>query len=220
MQAEPKAAAVRRILSRYLEEVVERYELCPWARSAREHGELAVGILWGEPSLDAWRAEAARLLAASTTAVAMLVAPESQLTRAALAALRDRVAEQLPAAGLAEFHPDAPLDLASPARLVPFLRRSPDPLLQLVPLRLLDAARAAPPSADRAQQAAMLGGLAALPRLALGARIAAANHASVTAAHAEILARLDAIADDRRASYAAAGISVTTTSSRSRSSPS
>ena len=35
-----RAAEVRRILERYLVEVVERHALCPWARSARERGEL------------------------------------------------------------------------------------------------------------------------------------------------------------------------------------
>ncbi len=211
------AATVRRILGRYLEEIVERHEFCPWARGARLQGELAVGIVWGEPDLDAWQHEAERLLATPGAAVAMVVAPESSLARHALARLRDQLAAALPAAGVAEFHPDAPLDLATPARLVPFLRRSPDPMLQLVPLRLLDAARATPPPPDRAQQAAMLRGHAPPPRPAIAERIAAANHATAARAHAELAARLDAIAADRAASYAAAGITATVSWSRSRS---
>ena len=201
-----KSAEARRILTRYLVEVVERHELCPWARTARERGELAVGIVWGTPSFEAWRGEAARLLAAPATRVAMVVAPELDISRGELAALRDRIAAALPDAGVAEFHPDAALDLTTPARLVPFLRRSPDPLLQLVPLTLIDAVRAAPPIADLARQAAMLSGHAAPSRPALAARIAAANHATVTAVHAELAAVLDAIAADRRASYARLGI--------------
>ena len=213
-----RAAEVRRILERYLVEVVERHALCPWARSARERSELAVGILWGEPPLDAWVAEAGRLLAAPGARVAMVVAPEAALGRPALAALRDQVAARLPAAGVAEFHPDAALDLATPARLVPFLRRSPDPMLQLVPLGLIDDARAtraagAAGAAGLAQQAAMLGGLAA-PARELTDEIAAANHATVAAAHAAIGAVLDDIAADRRAAYARAGISSAGRSSR------
>jgi hypothetical protein len=203
-----RAAEVWRILERYLVEVVERHALCPWARAARERGELAVGIVWGEPALDAWVDEAGRQLAAPGARVAMVVAPEAALARPALAALRDQVAARLPAAGVAEFHPDAALDLATPARLVPFLRRSPDPMLQLVPLALIDDARAA-----RAQQAAMLGGLAA-PARELTDEIAAANHATVAAAHAAIGAVLDAIAADRRTAYARAGISSAGRSSR------
>ncbi|HEX4418330.1 MAG TPA: hypothetical protein VH165_10550 [Kofleriaceae bacterium] len=208
-----KSAEVHRILARYLVEVVERHELCPWARGARERGELAIGIVWGTPGvpggsdpLDAWLVEAERTLAMPSVAVAMVVAPELAISRTELGALRDRLAARLPAAGIAEFHPEAALDLATPARLVPFLRRSPDPMLQLVPLALLDAVRAAPPTAVRAHQAAMLGGHAAPPRPAPSARIAGANHATAAHAHAEIAATLDAIAADRRAGYARAGI--------------
>jgi hypothetical protein len=209
MVAVTRAAEVTRILERYLVEVVERHGLCPWARTSRERGELAVGILWGAPDLDAWVAEAGRLLAAPATRVAMVVAPELAIARAALGAVRDAVAARIPAAGVAEFHPDAELDLSSPARLVPFLRRSPDPLLQLVPLASIDAVRTA-----LAQQAAMLGGHAAAPRGELTAQIAAANHATVAAAHASITAALDAIAADRRAAYARAGITPASPSRR------
>jgi hypothetical protein len=200
---------VRRILERYLVEVVERHALCPWARTARETGELAVGILWGTPAIEDWVAEAGRLLAAPATRVAMVIAPELAIARPAFGALRDRVAAALPGAGVAEFHPEAALDLATPARLVPFLRRAPDPLLQLVPLAVLDAARAAqavPTIAPIAAQSAMLSGRAEPPRAGLAERIATANHATVAAAHAEITAALDAIAADRAAAYARAGI--------------
>lgn len=203
-----RLAEVRRVLDRYLVEVVECHALCPWARSARERGELAVGILWGAPGLDDWVAEAAQRLAAPGARVAMVVAPELAIGRPELAALRDQVAARIPSAGVAEFHPDAALDLATPARLVPFLRRSPDPMLQLVPLAVIDAARAtgATPPADRALQAAMLGGQAPARR-ELTAAIAAANHATAAAAHAAIAAALDDIAADRRSGYARAGIS-------------
>src|ERR1051325_11752428 len=49
-----RAAEVERILERYLVEVVERHELCPWARTARERGELAIGVLWGGGTPQAW----------------------------------------------------------------------------------------------------------------------------------------------------------------------
>jgi hypothetical protein len=207
MVAVTKAAEVRRILERYLVEVVERYELCPWARPARERREIAVGVLWGTPPLDAWVAEAERLLAVPVTRVAMVIAPELASSREAFGALRDQVAERIPSAGVAEFFPVAALDLATPARLVPFLRRSPDPLLQLVPLALIDAVRAAPSTVGLAQQAALLRGHAASPPRAPADRIAAANHATVTEAHAAVAAVLDDIAADRRAAYARVGIS-------------
>jgi hypothetical protein len=207
MVAVDPSAEVLRILDRYLVEVVERYELCPWARAARERGEVAAGILWGAPPADAWVAEAERLLARPHTRVAMVVAPELAIPRGALGTVRDAVASRIPSAGVADFHPDAALDLTTPARLVPFLRRSPDPLLQLVPLALIAAVRAQPPAAPLAQQAAMLGGHAQVPRQGPTAQIAAANHATVTAARAAITQALDAIAADRRAAYARVGIS-------------
>lgn len=201
-----KAAEVRRILDRYLVEVVEEYDLCPWARASRTGDELAIEVLLGEPPADAWIAAAERLLARRETRVAMIVAPETAMGAPELRAMRDRVAASVPSAGIAHFHPEAALDLASPARLVPFLRRSPDPLLQCVPLALLDGVRGAPPAIDRALQAQMLRGQAAPPRGDVADRIAAVNHARVSAETAAVTARLDEIARDRRDSYARVGI--------------
>lgn len=207
-----RSAEVLRILERYLVEVVERYELCPWARAARLGGEIAMDVVWGAPSEDDWVAAAGALLARPETRVAMVVAPELVIAPAALRAVRDRVAARLPRAGIADFHPDAALDLATPARLVPFLRRAPDPLLQLVPLALLDAVRAAPPLADRAAQARLLGGVGAPPRPGAAERIATANHATVGAHGAAIEAALEDIAADRAVAYARAGIGRVSTS--------
>jgi hypothetical protein len=205
MHEATKYLEARRILDRYLVEVVEMYELCPWARTARLGGELAVEIVLGAPAIDDWISAAGRALARPGTRVAMVVAPELAIAPAALRAIRDEVAARV-GAGVADFHPDAALDLARPARLVPFLRRSPDPMLQLVPLALLEAMRATP-VVDRAHQAQILGGQAAPPRDDVAARIAAANHAAVRLHHAAITATLDAIADDRRSAYERAGIS-------------
>src|SRR5206468_39197 len=101
----------------------------------------------------------------------------------------------VPTAGVADFHPDAPLDATTPGRLVPFLRRSPDPMLQLVPLALLDEVRSPPDAADRARQVAILRGAPA--PIDVAASIAATNHQTVTARSAELTAILDDIAADR-----------------------
>ena len=201
MVAVNRSAEVRRIFERYLVEVVERHDLCPWARGARERGEIGFAVLWGAPDDAAWLGAAETTLGEPHVRVAMIVAPDLAIGRTELRALRDRIAARIPTAGVAEFHPEAPLDLASPARLVPFLRRAPDPLLQLVPLALLDAVRGAPPIAARGDQAAMLGGHGREPREAPSDQIAAANHATVGRVHAEIAATLADIAADRAASY-------------------
>lgn len=205
---DPRVVEVRRLLDRYLVEIVEAYELCPWARAARLGDELAVEIVWGPPSDADWIAAARAALARPRARVALVVAPELAASTTELRAIRDRVAAAIAIAGVAEFHPDAALDLASPARAVPFLRRSPDPMLQLVPLALLAAVRAPPPIADRAQQAAALHGLAPPPPQAVADRIAATNHARLAVDAGAIAARLDDIAADRARSYPRVGIAI------------
>ncbi len=202
-----RRAEVMRLLDRYLIEVVERYDLCPWARSSRERGEVGVEVLWGTPTAMEWVATARALLAQPHVKVVMVVAPELAITTDAFRAVRATVASNLTSAGVADFHPDAALDLATPARLVPFVRRSPDPLLQLVPLELLASVRTLPMSMERAQQAQLLGGGSlAAPKPDIAERIALANHTTVTAAREQILETLEAIGADRDRSYALAGI--------------
>jgi hypothetical protein len=202
-----RRAEVIRIFERYLVEIVERFELCPWARGSREGGEVAVDVVWGTPSLDAWVTAAEQLLARPQTRVAMVIAPELVITPSDLHALRGRVALRIPTAGVAEFHPDATLDLSTPPKLVPFVRRTPDPLLQLVPLAILDQVRGAPQAATLGHQAKLLGGVAAPPRPDVAARIAQANHARLRETHGDFTRVLQAICEDRNASYARAGIS-------------
>lgn len=205
-----KIAEVRRLLDRYLVEVVEAYDLCPWAKAARLGGEVSVEVLFGEPSLEAWIEAATRALARPNARVAMVVAPELAASPGELRAIRDRVAARIPVAGVAEFHPDAERDATTPARLVPYLRRSPDPLLQLVPLALLDSVRGVPPAAGRARQAMILGGLAAPPRGDVADTIASTNHARVVANADAFDACLAELAADRRRSYPRAGIAIHT----------
>jgi hypothetical protein len=208
-----RQAEVRRLLDRYLVEIVEAYELCPWARPARLAGEIAACVLWGAPEEAVWTRAAEHALGQPHVRVAMIVAPQWAGSPAALRALRDRVAARLPHAGVADFHPAAELDLATPARLVPYLRRSPDPLLQCVPLSLLDSVRTAAPQPALATQAAMLRGLAPDPAGDMVARLAAASHARVAADPAALVARLADIAEDRARSYERVGITTCPTPS-------
>lgn len=199
---------VIRLLDRYLVEIVERYDLCPWARGARQKGEVAVEVLWGTPDIATWVGASKHMLSQPNATVAMVIAPELSIDRIRFHGVRNEVAAAIPTVGVAEFHPDADLDLVSPARLVPFVRRSPDPLLQLVPLSVLESVRGVPPVADREQQAKMLGGNAAPLRRDAGDRIAATNHATVKASVDVVLATLAEIAADRERSYTRVGISI------------
>ena len=209
-----KTAEVLRLLDRYLVEIVEAYGLCPWAHVARTSGEVAVEVLWGAPDAPAFVDAAQRALAQPAARVAMIVAPELAITPSAFSAIRNEVSaafaprarKQVTTAGVADFHPDSKLDLATPARLVPFVRRSPDPMLQLVPLAILDAVRGPSSTADRMHQVNALADVAPPPRVDVADRIADTNHAVVSAELATIQQRLADIADDRRVSYARVGI--------------
>lgn len=192
-------AEVRRILGRYLTEVIERFNLCPWARSARTSGELEIRVLFGTPSAEEVVKTALEILAVPTMRVGMIVFPEAPVRGRELRAYRDEILKVAPA-GIADFHPDANYDALTPARLVSYLRRSPDPMLQLVPLAILDGVRTPTYVADAAAQLAMLDGTHP-PVEDIGDRIAATNHATVTAKRDEVMAALDAIHEDRARSY-------------------
>lgn len=191
--------------------MVEAYNLCPWARASRTGGEISVAVLWGaRPPLDAWVEAGQGLLAIATTRVGMVVAPELALTPAELREQREQVARRVSEAGVAEFHPDAELDTRTPARLVPFVRRSPDPLLQFVPLSILSSVRAqtAPPSLS--EQAQLLGGVAYTGSEDIGDRIAVTNHERVLREGEAMSRVLDDIAAERRRRYPAVGIAINT----------
>jgi hypothetical protein len=90
---------------------------------------------------------------------------------------------------------------------VPYLRRSPDPLLQLVPHAILASVRTPQPRyATLDQLQALQDMLAAAPKPDIGDRIAATNHARVAADGDAIAAKLAEIRADRDASYARVGI--------------
>lgn len=197
---------VLRILERYLVEVVEKYSLCPWARMARERGEVQLEVLWGTPTVDDWVAAAETLFTRPKVQVVMIVAPELVIKPTRFHSARNDVSTRMQSVGIAEFHPEAALDLLSPARLVPYLRRSPDPLLQMVPLSLLESVKGESQTVDRMHQVQALGGVGAPPRRDTGDRIADDNHATVSASHAAITSTLADIAADRRRSYELLGI--------------
>jgi hypothetical protein len=207
-----KLAEVQRVLNRYIVEVVEAYGFCPWARAARTGGEIGVTVVFGTPTAQQLADAGQALLARPEIRVAMVVTPEIAVSQSGFRAVREAVTKLVDTAGIADFHPDAELDLATPARLVPFTRRSPDPLLQFVPLALLKSVRYSATPPDLAEQARLLGGVVTDPSEDIGDRIAETNHARVSRELTEISRVLADIAADRRRSYARVGIDVHTTS--------
>jgi hypothetical protein len=144
------AAEAKRLHERYTVEVVERFNVCPWARHARAAGEVEREVLLQrdeaiEPTLELLariEADPRRLPVVIAIYPRLAIDPRGFDRFAALVRDADQKRHGgRPVYVSATFHPDFPYDARSPASLVPFLRRSPDPSLQLVRLDVLDAAR-------------------------------------------------------------------------------
>jgi hypothetical protein len=139
-----------RVYERYAVEVVERFGFCPWAHAARTSGCAPVRVVFSvnrddfEESLTQLHALSDHAHHASQGAneafdVALVIYPLLDLGRLDfedfVRRLRTRSeddARDLTAFAMAAFHPRAEADLGHPDRLVPFVRRTPDPTLQLV----------------------------------------------------------------------------------------
>jgi hypothetical protein len=145
-----------RLYHRYDEEVVGALGLCPWAGPARRDGRVVERVFLQEgdalsPSLDAIDSLDPRI------DVALFLYPRMAApTGGSRGAdrdsfeqfgkrLRDAEVARRPLGGapfvFAVFHPDAVPLLDEPERLIPFLRRTPHPTLQLVRSSILDHVR-------------------------------------------------------------------------------
>lgn len=134
--------ATLRATERYAVEVVERFNFCPWARAARESNEVLVRVIFSEDHADFSESLAAlkELHEGSPEVViALFIYPLLDLDRRAyedfvrrLRARAENSQPRLDEFAMAAFHPAAEPDLTHPDRLVPYVRRSPDPTLQLV----------------------------------------------------------------------------------------
>ena len=140
-----------RLHERYTIEVIERFNLCPWARGARTGGEveryaLLQTDLAPEPTLELISGLEARGAAAPPIVIA--VYPRVRTTPREF----DEFASQVkrldqqrhggrPAYVSATFHPDYALDTRTASAMVPYFRRSPDPSLQIVHFDTIEKAR-------------------------------------------------------------------------------
>jgi hypothetical protein len=137
-----------RLNTRYVNEVVLAWDLCPWAGKAFSSGQVRQRVLLAEapapedvlPVLD-------ELDAASEIAIGLVIFPRLVTRAAAFDAFAERVrradharrpdaatSPPAPSFLVAAFHPraGAPETFATPPQLVSFVRRTPDPTLQLV----------------------------------------------------------------------------------------
>lgn len=220
--SEPEIAReVIRVYERYAVEVVERFDLCPWAERARQAGRVEPRVLFdSDPSHQGSALEAITQLASDERVeVGLLLFPCLDIGRRDfehyLRILRQTDSERYePGLGpfaMAAFHPDAEADLGHADRLVPFIRRSPDPTIQLVRKSLLDelngSTRAGTSFLDIRRLADGLGGAGERETVSLRKWVAERN---LTTIRESSVATLEAIFEDieadRRQSYARLGL--------------
>jgi hypothetical protein len=205
-----------RVHRRYQTEIVERCGLCPWAEGARLGGKVREHVLLQtdvgdvEPSLQAL----AGLAADSSVEVGFLVYPRISVSRSELEGFAARVRDadgaryelgRVPFV-FAVFHPEGEPDTGDPERLIPFLRRTPDPTFQIVRVSVLDAVRSLTSQGTQFVNVSAFEALQAVPaqpQVPLRERIARANLATVRRMGVDAMRRaLDDIRRDRDESYA------------------
>lgn len=217
MNADLAAEAVR-LHRRYLVEIVEALGFCPWAKRARIDGRIRQLASMTENQEDAAReTEEAigRWTSDPEVEVGFMIFPRLVVSRRAFDDLAARVNEREAARHalgevpfvMAAFHPDAQPDAQTGERLIPFLRRTPDPCLQLVRVSVLEAVRAHTPQGTRMVDVdQILRGLTTLPareEIPLRERIARQNLETTHKMGLEELRRkLDDIRADRDRTYA------------------
>jgi hypothetical protein len=174
-------AEALRVNARYVEEVVIGWGLCPWAARAWNDGQVTQRVFTGAaPDAALVAAFVDELGAKPDAAIGLAIFPRVACTVGAWERFAERVRRARREFLAAAFHPEyGPPEYGPPgdgapeggamtaARLVPFIRRTPDPTLQLVRASLLENLRG-PISDDvaRANQATLrMRGPAALEAL-------------------------------------------------------
>jgi hypothetical protein len=139
-------AEALRVNARYVEEVVIGWDLCPWAARAWIDGQV-VQRVFPDAALDPAPVGAFidDLLARPDAAIGLAIFPRADCPIGAWEKFAERVRRARPGAPflVAAFHPDyrAPDDALDAARLVPAIRRTPDPTVQLVRASLIERLR-------------------------------------------------------------------------------
>lgn len=212
------AAESLRLHLRYQQELVEGFNLCPWAKAARLTGNTVALVDDGRPLLEQLH-DAAQL----TSEIVFLILPAyhggrvdfEELVAQLIAEDAKCHRDSSPPFAMAAFHP-APLTREvtelSAEGLVPYLRRSPNPTIQLVRLAALERVRQGEPTGTSFVDASQIDFTQLLAsgtpnRPSLRHRIASANHATVRGSGGVALQELlDDILADRRRTHVRLGL--------------
>jgi len=215
--------AARLVYARYQSEIVEGLDFCPFAARAREDGAVRVTVCGeAQPTHERVLSIADALASDGAIEIGLVLFTRVSLGRmdwhrfvAELHDLDAKTARPLSKQfAAAAFHPDAEPDLGSPARLVSFVRRTPDPTIQFVRHSVLVRMRSRDPAETKYvppdQLEAYVRSLASRTveeRVPLAERIARANLDTVrTQGVAKVAAILDDILRDRDERYAPLGV--------------
>ncbi len=178
---------------RYLRELVEQWDICPFARRCRQEGRLWRRVVWAEEASDAAPRLDGALDALEATAtpgnpeVALLLCPglqdlDAQAFNAVYVAARARYQARHanPAFYMVAFHPELRLNASSPGSLINFWRRSPHPTLQLVSVALLARLRQVDRERDPSRIALEMAATGAAPEEIADALDALRDHQPVS----------------------------------------
>ena len=208
-----RAEAVR-VYRRYAVELVEGLGFCPYAERSRLDGHTREIVLSAPiPSDDEVGSAIESVADDPSIEIGLILFPRLAIGRTK----HDRWVEHLRKAhasfrkgavlAVEGFHPDADADTSSPDRLTPFVRRTPDPTLQLTRLSVLERVRRGTPqgTAFFDPSAMDLARLLETPEARpLHERIAERNLETVKRlGPAEVARIVEDILRDRDASYAA-----------------
>ncbi|MBX3274039.1 MAG: DUF1415 family protein [Sandaracinaceae bacterium] len=203
-----------RLYRRYAVEIVEALGFCPYAERCRQEGRTREVVIAEPTPTDERVLEAVEELAEDPQVeIGLVLLPRLALGQASLGrwveVLRKAHAARRDGRALVAiegFHPAAAADTSTPERLTPFVRRTPDPTLQLTRLSVLDRVRrgSSTGTAFVDPDALALAALTAPPKPPLHERISELNLETVRALGVEdVEARVQSILRDRDASYLA-----------------
>jgi hypothetical protein len=207
-----------RLYRRYQKEVVEALKLCPWAERARLDGRVRERVLeWPCADLLAPLGAIDDLARDPRVEIGLLIFPAAKVERSDFERFVSRLVDEdarsrelgtVPFA-LAAFHPDARPDLSDAERLISFLRRTPDPTIQLVRCETLDRVRGGFSDGTAFVDVNFLStlGQSREDTLPLRERIARANLRTIERLGVDdVERRLEDIGNDRKRSYAELGV--------------
>jgi hypothetical protein len=203
-----------RVFRRYAVEMVEGLSLCPWAHVSRRDGHVRETVVL-EPDLDVERALAAidELSGDLDVEIGIVLFPRAEVDRAtferfvANVRLRDEALRRPPeqAWAMAEFHPDARAVLTPDGAFTNFVRRTPDPTIQLVRQSALERVRRRDSHGSGYFDVSMLTEDTVFPPVEapLHERVLETNREQIASAGLEaVAARFAEIRADRDAAYA------------------